>query len=71
MQGVEDLAGTVTITTTGRGDTLHTSPGAMIELLAALHGITAPLVVTTTHRTAGSLVQVIDSAGGTTTVRVQ
>jgi hypothetical protein len=43
----------------------------MIEQLAALHGLTSPLQVTATARIAGALVQRIESAGGTTRVRLQ
>ena len=71
VQQVVEAAGAVTITTTGRSDTLHANPGAMIEQLAALHGLTSPLQVTATARIAGALVQRIESAGGTTRVRLQ
>lgn len=71
VQDIVEAAGTVTITTTGRGDTLHAGPGAMIEQLAALHGITAPLVVTATQRSAGAIVQAIAATPQATTVTRQ
>ena len=43
----------------------------MITELAALHGLTADLVVTGTQRTAGSIVQTISTSGTTTTVTRQ
>lgn len=70
-QQVAEADGTVTVQTTARGSTLHASPGELIEQLAALHGLTVPLQVTATSRVAGALVQRIESAGGTTWVRLQ
>jgi hypothetical protein len=71
VQQVVEAAGAVTITTTGRSDTLHANPGAMIEQLAALHGITAPLVVSATQRSAGAIVQAIAATPQATTVTRQ
>lgn len=71
VQSVVEAAGAVTITTASRSDTLHADPGAMIEQLAALHGITAPLVVTATQRSAGAIVQAIAATPQATTVTRQ
>lgn len=71
VQQVVEAAGVVTISTTGRSDTLHADPGAMIEQLAALHGITAPLVVSATQRSAGAIVQAIAATPQATTVTRQ
>lgn len=71
VQSVVEAAGTVTITTASRSETLHADPGAMIEQLAALHGITAPLVVTATQRSAGAIVQAIAATPQATTVTRQ
>jgi hypothetical protein len=71
VQQVVEAAGAVTITTTSRSDTLHANPGAMIEQLAALHGITAPLVVSATQRSAGAIVQAIAATPQATTVTRQ
>lgn len=67
----ESSTGSVTVTTTGGNDTFAGSVGQMIEELAALHGLTAPLVVTPTGRTAGAIVQAFSTSGNTTTVTRQ
>lgn len=67
----ESSTGTVTVTTTGGSDTFAGAVGQMIEELAALHGLTAPLVVTPTGRTAGAIVQAFSTSGNTTTVTRQ
>lgn len=59
--------GPVTVTTTA-SDVLQGDVNDWIDALAAVHGLTAPLVVTTTARTAGSLAQTISTVGATTTV---
>jgi len=67
-QTVADAAGTVTVATTAGVSVFAGDPGLMIDELAALHGITAPLVVTASSRVAGSIVQSISTAGDVTTV---
>jgi hypothetical protein len=59
--------GTVTITTTS-SDVIQGSLDTWIDALAAVHGLTAPLVVTATSRDAGSLHQTLANDGTTTTV---
>jgi len=68
MQSISESGGEVTIETTGAGDTFTGDVGAMIEELAALHGLTVPLVVTQAGRTAGPISQTISAAGSTTIV---
>jgi hypothetical protein len=58
---------TVTITTTS-SEVLQGSLDEWIDALAAVHGLTTPLVVTSTSRSAGSLSQTITTLGDTTTV---
>ena len=71
-QEVSTSGQTTTITTVTAGsDTLHQSIGVMIEELAALHGVTAPLKVDFTSRSAGQLVQTLSKFGGVTTVTRQ
>jgi hypothetical protein len=60
-------AATVTITTVS-SDVLSTSLDQWIDALAALHGLTTPLVVTNNSRDAGTVHQTLVNAGGTTTV---
>lgn len=67
-QSIAEAGGTVTIETTARGDTLTGDVGTMIEELAALHGLTDPLTVTQTGRSAGAISQTISAAGSTTIV---
>jgi len=72
VQSVSESAGVVTVTTTSfGGDSLPGSVGTMIEELAALHGLTASLIVSATTRTAGSIVQELGTSGTTTTVTRQ
>jgi len=67
-QTVDEAGGTVTLTTTAVPNVMVGTPGALIDELAALHGLTTPLAVTATTRSAGSIAQTITSAGDTTTV---
>lgn len=67
-QTVAEASGTVTITTTAGATVFAGNPGQMIDELAALHGLTAPLTVTAASRAAGSISQAIATAGDTTTV---
>ena len=65
----QTITGTDTVTmTTTSSDVLHGSLDAWIDALAAIHGLTTPLVVTATGRTAGSIAQTLDTVSGTTTV---
>jgi len=66
---VQTVSGTdpVTITTVS-SDVLVGDVGVWIDALAAVHGLTTPLVVTATSRDAGTLHQTIANDGTTTTV---
>lgn len=61
---------TVTVTTTAT-PVLSGNVGAWLDALAAAHGLTAPLVVRATSRTAGTFTQTITTAGEVTTVARQ
>ena len=61
---------TVTITTSS-APSLVGDVGAWIEALAALHGLTAPLVVSANRRSAGLINQAITQVGTLTTVTRQ
>ena len=61
---------TVTITTSS-APSLVGDVGAWIEALAALHGLTVPLVVSANKRSAGSISQAIAQVGALTTVTRQ
>lgn len=63
--------GPVSITTTAAADFEGDTLDAIIDELAAIYGLTGTLTVSTTARSAGSVVQAISSAGGTTTVTRQ
>ncbi len=68
VQSITESGETVTIKTTDGNTTLSGDIGQMIEELAALHGLTADLVVKDTERRAGSIVQSIIQTNGVTTV---
>lgn len=70
-QTVEQVGQDVTITTTATPRFPLADPGAMIEELAALHGLTVPLQVTPTGRQAGDITQAFSQSGGVTTVTRQ
>jgi hypothetical protein len=61
---------TVTITTSS-APSLVGDVGSWIEALAALHGLTVPLVVSANSRNAGSISQAIAQVGSLTTVTRQ
>lgn len=67
-QTVSESGGTVTVNTTAAPAAMPADPGALINELAALHGLTGPLQVTAASRSAGSITQTLATAGGTTTV---
>jgi hypothetical protein len=67
-QTVTEASGTVTIATTVDTGILNPDIGLMVEELAALHGITTNLVVTSTSRVAGTISQSLSSVGAVTTV---
>jgi hypothetical protein len=71
QQSVAQSGETVSISTTAHAAYTDVDPGAMIEELAALHGLTATLSVTPTTRTAGGIVQSMAVVGSTTTVTRQ
>ena len=69
---VQSVSGASTVTVTTSATPVYSGNlDAWIDGLAALHGLTAPLVVTATSRTAGVVTQSIATAGGTTTVTRQ
>jgi hypothetical protein len=70
-QTISQAGQSVTISTTTADDVLLVDVGQMIEELAALHGITTPLTVTPTSRTAGAIVQSLATVGSVTTVTRQ
>ena len=67
---VQSVSGTanVTVSTVSAPSTTAVDAGTMIRELAALHGISTPLFVSATSRSAGVINQSINSAGGTTTI---
>lgn len=70
-QTINQAGQSVTIATTAADDVVLADVGQMIEELAALHGITAPLTVTPTTRIAGTIVQSLATVGSVTTVTRQ
>lgn len=68
QQTVTQAGATVTVVKTAGVNTFAGDPGTMIDELAALHGLTADLIVTPTSRTAGALSQTLAQSGTTTTV---
>jgi hypothetical protein len=65
----QTIAGTDTVTvTTVSSDVLVGDVGNWIEQLAALHGLTSPLVTTATSRSAGAISQTFTTVGTTVTV---
>lgn len=71
VQTVIDQNGTVTIETIDGNDTVSGTVGQIVEELAALHGITETLEVTSTSRSAGLIMQMLNTSGGVTTVTRQ
>ena len=67
-QAVVDGGGLVTISTTSTQTGTSLNIGAMVDDLAALHGLTASLIVTPTSRIAGTITQTMTTVGTTTTV---
>lgn len=67
-QTVTEASGTVTVATTANTGILNPDIGLMVEELAALHGITTNLVVTSSSRVAGTINQSLSTAGAVTTV---
>ncbi|OXE35266.1 MAG: hypothetical protein CGW95_15040 [Phenylobacterium zucineum] len=66
---VQTISGTDTVTiTTVASDTLQGSVDTWIDALAAIHGLTSPLVVTATGRSSGAITQALGSTGDTATV---
>lgn len=66
---LQTIAGTDTVTITKvSSDILQGSLDDWIDALAAVHGLTSPLVVTATSRDAGTLSQTLTNDGTTTTV---
>lgn len=70
-QSIVESAGEVTVQTIAGSDTFAGDVGVMIEELAALHGLTAPLVVTPTSRVVGSITQLLQASGSQTLVARQ
>lgn len=61
--------GTVTVTTVA-SDVLHGDLDTWIDALAAIHGLTVPLVTTDATRVAGTVLQTLISDGTTTVVEL-
>ena len=70
-QSVTTSGGTTTIETLSHATESLLDVGLMIDELAALHGLTTTLTVTSTQRTAGAITQAFTQAGGATTVTRQ
>jgi hypothetical protein len=67
-QTINESSGIITIETTAVPSLLAGDPGSFVDDLAAIHGLTAPLVVAANSRVAGSINQTIVTMGSTTTV---
>lgn len=70
-QTIDESGGNVTITTTATTTQFSGDVGTMIEELAALYGLTDPVLVTPTSRISGGVVQAFTTSGTTTTVTRQ
>ena len=71
QQQVTSLGGATTIETLFLPTEAPLDPGLLIEELAALHGLTVPLTVTSEGRTAGTIAQSFSSAGNLTVITRQ
>lgn len=71
QQQVTSLGGATTIETLFLPVEAPLNPGLLIEELAALHGLTVPLTVTSEGRTAGTIAQSFSSAGNLTVITRQ
>ena len=71
QQAITQSGEVVSISTTAHASYTDVDPGAMIEELAALHGLTVTLSVTPTTRTAGVIAQSMVTVGAVTTVTRQ
>lgn len=71
QQQVTSLGGATTIETISLPAEAPLDPGLLIEELAALHGLTTPLTVTSEGRTAGAIAQSFSLAGNLTVVTRQ
>jgi hypothetical protein len=68
----QSIAGTDSVTITTDSEAIFSGDvNAWIDALAALHGLTVPLTVTSVSRNAGSVTQNIASVSGVTTVTRQ
>lgn len=70
-QVINESGGNVTISTTSTNTSFNGDIGTIISELAALHGLTANLVVTPSSRSFGSITQDIFTVSGVTTVTRQ
>jgi hypothetical protein len=70
-QAIAEAGGTVTITTNSAPGAAIGDIGMMVEELAALHGLTVALNVTSVSRSAGSVTQNLQSVSGAITVTRQ
>ena len=68
VQSVTQAGDQITIDTTAAPTSVGTDLGIMIDELSLLHGLDAPLVVTSATRVAGGISQSIAATGGVTTV---
>ena len=71
LQSVSSAGASTVVETSSLPSDVPADPGLLIEELAALHGLTTPLTVTTTSRTAGTIVQSFSAVGSSITVTRQ
>ncbi len=71
QQQVTSLGGATTVETLSLPAELPLNPGLLIEELAALHGLTTPLTVTSEGRSAGAIAQSFSLAGNLTVITRQ
>lgn len=68
VQSISQAGEAVTLITTAAPSVMVGAPGALIDELAALHGLSVPLTVSAAGRSAGGIVQTITTAADITTV---
>ena len=71
LQSVSFVGASTTVETSSLPSDVPADPGLLIEELAALHGLTTPLTVTATSRTAGTIIQSFSVVGSSITVTRQ
>ena len=71
LQSVSSAGASTVVETSSLPNDVPADPGLLIEELAALHGLTTPLTVTATSRTAGTIVQSFSAVSSSITVTRQ